>query len=209
MALRDSSGWCDMDWWNTVSSSTRSASARPASTSPTCHSSAAAPPAGNSPRSAAAQSASSHLTVVTSVPLIVLPSRRAFGPPGRKLSSGSSTNGSGSRSSRMRSTASAAVVSSTAATARIGSPSYFGSLVSAASLGVSTGGRSAAVRMAATPGRASAALVSMRRTRPCGIGLTSSFANSMPSARKSSAYLARPVTFATRSAVEYGLPISL
>ena len=42
----------------------------------------------------------------------------------------------------------------------------------------------------------------MLRTRQCGIGLDSSRANTIPSARKSSAYFARPVTFATRSAVE-------
>ena len=63
--------------------------------------------------------------------------------------------------------------------------------------------------MTSTPGIASAALVSMLRTRPWGMGLGSSFANSIPSARKSSAYFARPVTLATRSAVEYFLPISL
>ena len=62
-------------------------------------------------------------------------------------------------------------------------------------------GRSSAVRIAFTPGIASAALVSMRTTRACGIGLSSSFANSIPSARKSSAYFAFPVTFATRSGV--------
>ena len=62
-------------------------------------------------------------------------------------------------------------------------------------------GRSSAVRIALTPGIASAALASMRLTRACGIGLSSSFAKSMPSARKSSAYFALPVTFATRSGV--------
>ena len=61
-----------------------------------------------------------------------LPSVLAFGPPGRRLTSGSTTNGSGSKSSRIFSIASAAVSSSTAATARIGSPWYNGSLVSAA-----------------------------------------------------------------------------
>ena len=140
---------------------------------------------------------------------MVLPSSRASGPPGRRLSSGSTANGSGSMSTRIASIASAAVVSSTAATARIGSPSYFGSLVREVSLGASAAGRSSAVRMASTPGIASAALVSMLRTRPCGIGLTSSLANSMPSALKSSAYFARPVALATRSAVLYGFPISL
>ena len=34
--------------------------------------------------------------------------------------------------------------------------------------------------MALTPGMASAALVSMRVTRACGLGLSSSLANSMP-----------------------------
>ena len=64
-----------------------------------------------------------------------------------------------------------------------------------------TGGKSSTVRIAFTPGIACAALVSTRTTRACGIGLRSSFANSMPSTRKSSAYLAFPVTFATRSGV--------
>ena len=51
-----------------------------------------------------------------------LPSSRPLAPPGRRLSTGSTTNGSGSRSISIRSIASAAVNSSTAATARIGSP---------------------------------------------------------------------------------------
>ena len=46
-----------------------------------------------------------------------------------------------------------------------------------------------------------AALVSMLFTRACGIGLSSSLMKSIPSARKSSAYFACPVTFATRSGV--------
>ena len=53
----------------------------------------------------------------------MLPSRRALGPPGRRLSSGSTTKGNGSKSTRMASMAFAAVVSSTAATASTGSPS--------------------------------------------------------------------------------------
>ena len=92
--------------------------------------------------------------------------------------------------------AAAAVSSSTAATARIGSPSYRGSLVRDASFGAVTSGRSSAVKMPSTPGSASAARVSSARTRAWGIGLTSSLQNTMPSARWSSAYLARPVTFA-------------
>jgi hypothetical protein len=57
-------------------------------------------------------------------------------------------------------------------------------------------GRSSAVRIALTPGSASAPSVSMESTRACGIGLSSSLVKSMPSARKSSAYFARPVTLA-------------
>lgn len=109
--------------------------------------------------------------------------------------------------------ASAAVSSSTAATARIGSPSYIGSIVKPRSLSVlavmpspsdapAVGfGRSSTVRIAFTPGIAIAALVSMRVTFACGIGLKSSLQNSMPSARKSSVYFAFPVTLATRSGV--------
>ena len=52
----------------------------------------------------------------------VLPSSRALGPPGRRLSSGSTTKGRGSRSSLTLVMASCAVVSSTAASAAIGSP---------------------------------------------------------------------------------------
>ena len=153
------------------------------------------------PRSNSLQSTLLHLIVDRSRPAIVLPSSRAFGPPGRRLSIGSSTKGSGSKSICTASTASAAVSSSTAAMARIGSPSYNGSLVRPASCGASASGRSSAVRIASTPGIAMAALVSMRRTRACGIGLTSSLVNSMPSARKSSAYFARPVTLARISGV--------
>jgi hypothetical protein len=51
--------------------------------------------------------------------------------------------------------------------------------------------------IARTPGMARAALASMFLTRACGIGLRRSLAKSIPSARKSSAYLARPVTLAT------------
>ncbi len=89
----------------------------------------------------------------------------------------------------------AAVSSSTAATARIGSPSYSGSLVRPRSLNAlamipsprfapaTTGGRSSTVSTAFTPSIASARLASMRVTRACGMGLRSSFANSIPSAR--------------------------
>src|SRR5256712_9228616 len=49
------------------------------------------------------------------------------------------------------------------------------------------GGRSPAVRIALTPGIASALRASIFLTRACGIGLSSSLQNSIPSARKSSA----------------------
>ena len=51
-----------------------------------------------------------------------LPSARGFGPPGRSVTIGSTTNGSGSYSTLIFSIASAAVTSSIAATATIGSP---------------------------------------------------------------------------------------
>ena len=102
---------------------TTSASANPASRSPYDHPSVASASIGISPGASPARSASVHLTSASSRPLIVLPSVRALGPPGRRLSRGSRTNGSGSRSMSMSSMARAAVSSSTAATARMGSPS--------------------------------------------------------------------------------------
>ena len=96
----------------------------------------------------------------------------------------------------MSSIAADAVCSSTAATARIGSPSYRGSLVRDVSPGAIASGTSSYVRMPSKPGSASAALESSERTRAWGIGLTSSLQKTMPSARWSSAYLERPVTFA-------------
>ena len=75
-------------------------------------------------------------------------------------------------------------------------------IVSPRSVTVSAGaGSSLARRIARTPGIASAALVSTLLTRACGSGLSSSLAKSIPSARKSSAYLDRPVTLASRSGV--------
>ena len=44
-------------------------------------------------------------------------------------------------------------------------------------------------------------------TRACGIGLSSSLQKAMPSARKSSAYLALPVTLARTSGGVKFLPI--
>src|SRR5712691_7779340 len=63
--------------------------------------------------------------------------------------------------------------------------------------------------MPSTPLILSAAEVSMRRMRACGIGLVSVLQNTMPSARKSSAYFARPVTLATISAGVKFLPMRL
>ncbi len=63
-----------------------------------------------------------------------LPSTRGFIAPGRSEATGSTLWGSRSHLILIRSIASAAVSSSTAATARTGSPWYSGSLVSAFSL---------------------------------------------------------------------------
>ena len=104
----------------------------------------------------------------------------------------------------MASMASWAVVSSVAASARIRSPTNLGSLVSSMSAPSSS-----AVSTPITPSIASACDVSIRVTRPWGIGLVSSRANTMPSARMSSAYLALPVTFARTSGGVKSLPIRL
>ena len=110
---------------------------------------------------------------------------------------------------RIFSIASAAVSSSTAATARIGSPWYTGSigepafaplagLDDCAVVGEGIGRRGKIVRRENRPhaGHRQRRCASMRFTRACGSGLSSSLQNSMPSARKSSAYFALPVTFA-------------
>src|SRR5215469_7705570 len=70
-------------------------------------------------------------------------------------------------------------------------------------------GTSSAVRMPSTPLILSAAEVSMWRILACGIGLVSDLQNTMPSARKSSAYLARPVTLAVISTGTKSLPMRL
>src|SRR5215831_13437208 len=63
--------------------------------------------------------------------------------------------------------------------------------------------------MPSTPLILSAAEVSMWRILACGIGLVSDLQNTMPSARKSSAYLARPVTLAVTSTGTKSLPMRL
>src|SRR5688572_7164988 len=70
-------------------------------------------------------------------------------------------------------------------------------------------GTSSAVRIATTPSIASASEASIESTRACGIGLVQSRQKSIPSARKSSAYLAWPVTLATMSGGVKSLPISV
>ena len=134
-----------------------------------------------------------------------LPSR-AFGPPGRRLTdadrrrtaaartrSGSSRSPrprSARRPPRRRESARPRTAARSSGRARL-----IGLAVTLSPRSVTPAagaGRSSAVRIAFTPGIASAALVSMLITRACGIGLSSSLANSMPSARKSSAYFALP-----------------
>ena len=142
-----------------------------------------------------------HLTVCRLIcAAATLPLDRAFGPPGYRLSSGSSTCGSCSRSILIFSSASAAVVSSTAASARIGSPmKKTSSFCRIGRCGGGNCGTSSAVRIPRTPGILSASEASILRIFACGIGLVSSLQKTIPSARKSSAYFARPVTFATTS----------
>ncbi len=139
---------------------------------------------------------------------MALPVVRASDPPGLRLSRGSRVNGRGSRSTRIFSRASWAAVSSTAATASTGSPTYLGSLVRIGLPGSSTSGTSSAVSTATTPSMARASEASIERTRAWGMGLVHSRQKSMPSARKSSAYFAWPVTLARTSGGVKSLPIS-
>ena len=165
-------------------------------------------PIGSLPSSIAMKSSDFHLISLTpSRGTMALPSVRAFGPPGLRLSNGSRQKGSGSRFSLIASIAFCAVVSSTAATARIGSPTKWGSFVRMLLAGPCCLGTSSAVSMAMTPSMLSASAVSMARTRAWGIGLLRSRQKSIPSARKSSAYLALPVTFARMSGGVKSLPI--
>ena len=101
-----------------------------------------------------------------------------------------------------------AVTSSTAATARMGSPTNRGSFVRMGGLGGSTGVTSSGIRMPTTPSIFSASEASMLRTLACGSGLVSRRQKTMPSARKSSANFAWPVTFATTSCGVKFFPMS-
>src|SRR5262249_4931797 len=58
------------------------------------------------------------------------------------------------------------------------------------------------------PGTRLAAETSILRIHACGMGLVSVLQNAMRSARKSSAYFARPVTLATTSTGVKSLPMS-
>ncbi len=249
-------------------STIRSASLKPASTSPNVNVSAASAFFGNLPWSTSAMSAAVHFNVRMLGPTNTLPCSRPFGDPGRRPSSGSITCGNGfegdddaidrfggelfavggdrenrlalvdrffrqcelgghrrrsrrcsRRSSRRRSgrgcrspsrrwralhAGDSAGAAPDAFFAGGASPSAFLAGGAAAGGGAGGGGgagRSSAVRMPCTPGIASAADASMLMTRACGRGLGISLTNTMPSARKSSAYFARPVTLATRSGV--------
>ena len=79
------------------SSTTSAASLNPASTSPIVHWSPSDTwPMGIRPDSASAKSVSVHFRSKTLPLTSTFPWRRALGPPGRRLSSGSTTNGNGS-----------------------------------------------------------------------------------------------------------------
>ena len=133
IAVRGSSVWWLVFGVRNVSSSTSAAFLNPASTSPYDHSSGVLP-IGRRPWSYSANSAAVHFNVSiaggdTGWPGCggcgrpqMLPSSRAFGPPGRRLTSGSTTNGSCSQSISTSSIAFDAVSSSIAATASTGSP---------------------------------------------------------------------------------------
>src|ERR1700687_2465601 len=108
-----------MHWWlvlgvTNVSSRTNAAFFNPASISPTCHSSVSLP-SGKRPALNSSKSSLVHLWVRNSGGVTAgglspgfvggggtrtqtFPSVLAFGPPGRRLTSGSTTNGKGSRS---------------------------------------------------------------------------------------------------------------
>ena len=207
IAERGSIGWWDRDWCTIDSSRTKSDSENAESISPFVHSTAASP-FGIRPASMSSKSASVHLSSLNSPPPKRLPPVYAFGPLGLRLSSGSSTKGNGSKSMSIASIAAAACSSVSAATARIGWPSYRGSSVRLASPGRPSIWRtSSARRMSMTPGIASALVASTPRTRACGMGLNNNLANTIPSALKSSAYFARPVIFATRSCGAISVPI--
>src|SRR6266852_6083198 len=142
MVLRGSRHWWLVSGVTNVSSRTNAAFLNPASTSPYDQELAGSSgtwPIGIRPSLASAKSASVHFSSLTSIGggaagrspgfgggaggrYHVLPPTLGFGPPGRSVSRGSIANGSGSKSILIFSIASAAVNSSTAATARIGSP---------------------------------------------------------------------------------------
>jgi hypothetical protein len=123
MELRGSMGWCVFDWCTTGRETITSDCSKPSWILPTSQlSRPGSSMSGNSSLSSAAICSAVHFISPTSNPAQTLPSSRAFGPPGRRLSSGSMMNGSGSISMSIAATASAAVTSSTAAMAAIGSP---------------------------------------------------------------------------------------
>ena len=109
----------------------------------------------------------------------------------------------------MASRASEAMVSLSAATARIGWPTKSGSSVSAGSTGGGGARSSEAWRTPRTPSISSTAETSTLVTRAWGAGLNNSLQNAMPSARKSSVYLALPVTFARTSGGVKSFPSSV
>src|SRR6185369_17000314 len=182
IAVRGSSVWWLVFGVTNVSSRTSAASLNPASRLPYDHSSGVLP-IGSRPCAYSAASASVHFRSSiaggdTGCPGLggfglpqMLPSSRALAPPGNRLLTGSTSKGNGSQSISIFSMASAAVSSSTAATASTGSPWYAGSLVNAFSplvlalivwpRSVTTsagGGNSSAVRIPFTPGILSALL---------------------------------------------------
>ena len=205
-----------------VSSRMRAASLKPASTSPNAHVSGALP-IGSWPSVAAAKSAAVHFDVgdlqrAGRRRCRRCPAVRAFGAAGAQALERIDDEGQrleldvdAVRSPRPPSSRRRRRRPESARPRRRGSSV---SAASAAAAAAAAPVRRAASAAPAAPGRSSAVQDAPSRpaspaprscrccaTRACGIGLSSSLANSMPSARKSSAYFALPVTFATRSGV--------
>src|SRR5262245_47745089 len=182
-----------------VFSITRSDSAKPFATSPRwtracCETlTALAGPVSDFAR-ATAECASASLVSAS------VPASATGGAPGCMEARGSTAAGRTWYSTVMRSRASSAMASSSAATAATGCPTNTTrSMASTAWARVGafflSCGMSAAVMTARTPGSALARLVSMRTMRACACGLRSSLAWRRPRGLMSATYCTRPVTF--------------
>src|SRR5215475_5144969 len=182
-----------------VFSITRSDSAKPLATSPRCTRAcwetltALAGPVSDLARATAEWARASLVSAS-------VPASATGGAPGCMEARGSTAAGRTWYSTVIRSRASSAMASSSAATAATGCPTNTTrSMASTAWARVGafflSCGMSAAVMTARTPGSALARLVSMRTMRACACGLRSSLAWRRPRGLMSATYCTRPVTF--------------